>query len=759
MDIAEVRQKYPQYSDLTDDQLAHALHDKFYADMPYDQFTSKIGLTASVPKKSQGFFDLPAAITNPTPETIASDPLVRLAIGAAKPVIGLGQAITKAAQGSSNPLLSIPANIAAGINNTAGTPDLVKSLARTEQIKQTGMQNTGQGSFDLMGIVGQALSPVATKVTSALPAAGTLAGRLGQGGGIGALYGALQPYTNEDGSYDLQKLKDTIVGGLTGVAAQGVIGEPARYISNVFRQFFTEGGAKDVAKKFLEQAIGKDNLAKLTGMVETELPSIGKGPVPGYKPTVGEIVANAPEASPLLAIQAKTAMTPGGPSAMFGQRALDQQNAIRAAIGSFAGTPQTLNAAEQAAQAGARANYGPLMGMRVSPQSDAELMAQSVADRFASRGSALQDWGRFATTQAQQGNLASNWFPVPGMPRVAARYSPNIERATEAASAASEAMGIAGTRRAEQNFLEQMTERLRNQGVLTEESAAPLLNRPSVQNSIEYARRLAAERGYSFPQSLDESFTVQNLHDIKLGLDAQIHAGALKGQPTSLDNNTLDAVNNTKKQFLAWLESKVPGYGTARVEYSKAMVPVNQMQVGQALLDKLTSPVTGREVPGTFLRAINDETKLVKNILGQPRQDLGQVLNPRQQETVNEVARLLERKVQSLSPVQKSSVPGGQDIAEQIGVSLPRILSRPVVMANWLLGILKKGSSPLEHRIDAINTAWMLNPEQFVAAMRTLPSSQQGQVLGLLQKQGIDPMMQGLLAPSTQLMLNATGQQ
>lgn len=48
--IAEVRAKYPQYSDLSDEQLAKGLHDKFYSDMPFDQFAAKIGLAG--PKAS-----------------------------------------------------------------------------------------------------------------------------------------------------------------------------------------------------------------------------------------------------------------------------------------------------------------------------------------------------------------------------------------------------------------------------------------------------------------------------------------------------------------------------------------------------------------------------------------------------------------------------------------------------------------------------------------------------------------------------------
>jgi len=42
--IADIRAQYPQYSDMSDAQLASALHAKFYSDMPEDVFRQKIGL-------------------------------------------------------------------------------------------------------------------------------------------------------------------------------------------------------------------------------------------------------------------------------------------------------------------------------------------------------------------------------------------------------------------------------------------------------------------------------------------------------------------------------------------------------------------------------------------------------------------------------------------------------------------------------------------------------------------------------------------
>ncbi|MEP7454307.1 hypothetical protein [Phyllobacterium sp. SB3] len=43
--IADIREKYPQYDDLSDTQLADAFHKKFYADMPREEFDLKIGLS------------------------------------------------------------------------------------------------------------------------------------------------------------------------------------------------------------------------------------------------------------------------------------------------------------------------------------------------------------------------------------------------------------------------------------------------------------------------------------------------------------------------------------------------------------------------------------------------------------------------------------------------------------------------------------------------------------------------------------------
>ena len=44
MKISEIRQQYPQYDELSDKELANALHNKFYPEMPISDFYERVGL-------------------------------------------------------------------------------------------------------------------------------------------------------------------------------------------------------------------------------------------------------------------------------------------------------------------------------------------------------------------------------------------------------------------------------------------------------------------------------------------------------------------------------------------------------------------------------------------------------------------------------------------------------------------------------------------------------------------------------------------
>lgn len=54
MDMSTIREKYPQYSDLSDQELADGLYRKFYSDMPRAEFDVKIGLSQPEQEIEQG---------------------------------------------------------------------------------------------------------------------------------------------------------------------------------------------------------------------------------------------------------------------------------------------------------------------------------------------------------------------------------------------------------------------------------------------------------------------------------------------------------------------------------------------------------------------------------------------------------------------------------------------------------------------------------------------------------------------------------
>jgi len=61
MNLSELRQKYPDYNDMSDQEFADAFHGKFYSDIPKEDFYSKIGYSTKPKEKSLHPLDNPVA--------------------------------------------------------------------------------------------------------------------------------------------------------------------------------------------------------------------------------------------------------------------------------------------------------------------------------------------------------------------------------------------------------------------------------------------------------------------------------------------------------------------------------------------------------------------------------------------------------------------------------------------------------------------------------------------------------------------------
>lgn len=118
--FAAVREKYPQYNDVPDQELADKLHAKFYADIPTDQFYAKIGYSPSAPAAQ--------AAARPAPAVPSQ----------------VGGAPEQAIPTMANPLAG------SGIAPSSDLADTVSNIG-TETFRTAvgGMRDTGQSLLDL----------------------------------------------------------------------------------------------------------------------------------------------------------------------------------------------------------------------------------------------------------------------------------------------------------------------------------------------------------------------------------------------------------------------------------------------------------------------------------------------------------------------------------------------------------------------------------------------------------------------------------
>jgi hypothetical protein len=174
-----------------------------------------------------------------------------------------------------------------------------------------------------------------------------------------------------------------------------------------------------------------------------------------------------------------------------------------------------------------------------------------------------------------------------------------------------------------------------------------LMNRPAFKNAVQQAEALAKNEGLAdlfFRGANGEpvAITGQGAHFIKKALDDM----ADKQSATYMGDAAAGAAGKTQQAFLGWLDKTVPEYGAAKAAFAAGSKPINQMGVGQRLLDKTTASVRDqgqmRLQANAFSRALNDEEALVKGATGFRGQSLADVMDPQQMGTLGAVRNELE---------------------------------------------------------------------------------------------------------------------
>jgi hypothetical protein len=227
---------------------------------------------------------------------------------------------------------------------------------------------------------------------------------------------------------------------------------------------------------------------------------------------------------------------------------------------------------------------------------------------------------------------------------------------------------------------------------------------------------------------------VAELKNVRTGLvDAEGNLRTDPQQVASVLDGLKAAIADEKNKFIRSqltnikdrLKKSIPGMEAADVVFRAKSEPINQMQIGQYLEQKLT-PALSEEAPqraATYAGALRDAPGTIKRATGAPRFDnLSQALTPKQLEAVTAVRDDLARsaRFEQMGRFGAKAQPGAGElgqtaIREEIGGNIPGILERGVFIVRALI---YRVSGHMDKKLAAEVAAEMLNPPRVAETLR-----------------------------------------
>lgn len=636
-----------------------------------------------------------------------------------QPVTPLEATLTGVAKGAVfNPALAIT-QVVGG----EGGRDYVKGIQ--EQYKQT-REQAGLGGIDLGEIAGAVVSPI----NRLFPAVtGGAAARAGQYATQGAILGALTP-AEEAENLLTEKIKQIGIGGLFGGVLSGAfdLGKGAYTVAKEFTKPLTTAGQKAILQERLVEMASKEPEKIISALKNA--PEI----VPGSKPTAAEALADIPAATSLAAFQKSVEKLPKqGIAVDFSVRKADVANARKALLQQTAGTQDDLiEAIAERARATAPLREDALAQANIAGKLAPEFEKQ-IAQKFASKGQALQTAGVLGTEAAQQQQLSRNFFPVPGYPRVGPELSQNFDRVLGNLEGAKAANDIAAQRQAEMQFKKLQLQSLAENGFY------PLRVSPIIEN-IDNVLSKPGERASDVVVSVFGSLRekLQRLSNPETGVIDSQDLYTIRKEIGNDIKKFSEASQNWDAKLTSGLEKNVKSYIDNAIEkagnsgdwkryletFQKESTKINQIQIAQALEKQLGTPLGNAERVAGFAAALENAPNLIKRSTGQARfQKLEDIMTKKQMDDFNSVLADVSREAKGDTLASLSAVEG-QTLAE-----LPNLLNRYATVTNTILKLIKKD---VKDDLNRMFADMALNPPALAAFIEGVPASKSQAVVKAL---------------------------
>lgn len=202
-------------------------------------------------------------------------------------------------------------------------------------------------------------------------------------------------------------------------------------------------------------------------------------------------------------------------------------------------------------------------------------------------------------------------------------------------------------------------------------------------------------------------------------VNAKEISSALDGIKTAIGKEENKNIKGQLTTIKDQIVKAIPAMKQAQTAFRKGSKPINQMDVGKFLREKLESPVPeGTQRAGVFAQAVREAPQTIKRALsGQPRyKELTEVLSPTQKASVDAVLMDLSRdaRVKELAQLGSEAAPKLREPAGK--ATLPPLLNRLATIANE---IVRRLEGKVNEKLALEIASEFLDADRAAAALET----------------------------------------
>ncbi|MGB4499628.1 MAG: hypothetical protein WBI40_13150 [Methylococcaceae bacterium] len=613
-----------------------------------------------------------------------------------------------------------------------------------------------------IGTIGQVVGNMAATAPAMLiPGANTLVG----GAAIGAGTGALTTEGNAG-----KRLESGAMGGVMG-AAGSLVPYAANLVAKAFAPFGSAGQKEKIVGRMLN-SITEENAPDIIARLES-----AQSLVKGSNPTAAEVAKSG-------GISAVQRFAAGANPEKFAYRDSENAAARLAAIQGIAGDEAKLQAAKQTRSNATSSDYSAIHDKFIQSNPDLERILNTDAGKSAvanARKLAANEYRQFGEktpTMPTDEIVNSVSQPVPASRTHWTQQPIDYER--DNMLTAIRKLGGINKELAQQTYGNEMWRDglgnglFRNQNGMSLDDMAMRLHEhgyidASEANPNDLAKALYRGYGnemfsngkqsfdsvYSAPEPSEKDLLMERLGRLTDALEAknapkpeapkkspyetsyygrdlhniQRSLGAMAGDQ-NLDPVLRHSIGNVLGDYKGVLEKNIPELLATNKKFEELSRPINQMQVGQELLNKLGGSLTqhgagGSEMMNRYATALNDvKGNLVKNSTGGIKKSLKDVMTHEQMGVLNNIAKDLARKKNANdlgrgagSNTFQNFAMNGLSEAAGIPSSVSGLLQvlPPVNMAKGIMGKLYEAP---EKEMKGILSDALLDPKETARLMK-----------------------------------------